>query len=188
MKEKDIKYGGAKIAIVIGSDSDIVPLYESGVLKLLASTGISVERHIISADRHSRELEEFIDGVNTNKITRVVIVAAGLSAQLITVASKIDVPVIGVPLSVGVFQGKDSLISMFCAPKGIARLICGPIGPDGLYNAGINALKILQYDWTMCPEAGIALKKLRIEASELKPSENNITNERIEEIYQKKKK
>jgi len=186
MSEK--KYGWAPIAILVGSINDLLALYESGIMQMLEAAGVSVELHIISADRNYPEIDEFCRMINEadNYKTKVVVVAAGLSAQITLVASRIDIPVIGVPLKGGDFGVKDSLLSMLSKPKGTAIVIAsGATDQVRFYNAVVYALKMLAMHWPNYSEARLMLKQIKAQMNNDKLSETNISTERLKEIYDK---
>ena len=56
------------------------------------------------------------------------------------VASLTELPVIGVPVSVGQLQGADALLSIVQMPKGVP---VATVGIGNAYNAGLLAAKIL---------------------------------------------
>lgn len=134
------KKGKSKLAVVIGSKSDVGTLKEG--FELLRKYDISYTLDIISAHRHPDKLRTFCKDVEKKGI-EVVVACAGLSAALPGfIASYVRIPVIGVPLSAGSLGGLESLLSIAEVPKGIGLVSAG-IGEKGFVNALLFALKIL---------------------------------------------
>ena len=127
-----------QVGIVLGSASDldkVKPLF--GVLD---EFGVSYELAVISAHRTPKLLDEYARSVSSRGI-KVVIAAAGLSAALPGVlASLVDVPVIGIPVSTGTLDGMDALLSISQMPPGVP-VAC--VGIDSARNAGLLAVRIL---------------------------------------------
>lgn len=127
-----------KVAIVMGSDSDLPVMAEAAVI--LEKLGITYEMRILSAHRTPYETARFAkqamdDGVG------VIIAGAGGAAHLAGVlAAHTTTPVIGVPIMSKTLSGVDSLYSTVQMPKGVP-VACVAIG--GAYNAGLLAAQIL---------------------------------------------
>ncbi|HON86374.1 MAG TPA: 5-(carboxyamino)imidazole ribonucleotide mutase [Syntrophorhabdaceae bacterium] len=128
----------AKILILLGSESDL-PRVED-CLNFLNDMGVSFKIDISSAHRqpektiaHAKKARE--EGFE------VIIAFAGMAAHLPgVIASHTTLPVIGVPLSGGVLNGVDALLSIVQMPKGIP---VATVGIDASKNAAILACKIL---------------------------------------------
>ena len=117
-----------KVFVVFGSDSDKLtyePLCQS-----LKDAGHQVEYETISAHRNPDRLEEAL----REKDYQVVIAGAGLSAHLPgVVASKIEKPVIGIPVEAH-FSGVDALMSIIQMPFGVPVLSTPTINPNESVN------------------------------------------------------
>ena len=128
------------VLFLIGSESDrerVLP-----ALELLKERKLSYELHVYSAHRNLDELLRFLESRQGD--FRVVIAAAGLSAALPgIVASRTELPVIGVPLIAGELAGMDALLSISQLPKGVPVATMG-IGKQGLLNAVWLAERILK--------------------------------------------
>lgn len=128
----------AKVAIVMGSDSDfpvVVPC-----IKVLKKFGIEVDVNVISAHRTPVEAEVFAKSAEDNGIG-VIIAAAGKAAHLGgVIAAHTVLPVIGLPIKSSTMDGLDSLLSIVQMPKGIPVATVAINGGD---NAGILAAQIL---------------------------------------------
>ena len=127
-----------KVAVVIGSDSDLETM--KPCIARLQSFGISTEVRVISAHRTPAAAEQFASSALENGFG-VVIAAAGKAAHLAGVlAAYTTLPVIGVPIKTSMMGGLDSLLSMVQIPKGIP-VAC--VAVDGADNAAILAAQML---------------------------------------------
>ncbi len=127
---------GAKVAIVMGSKSDL-PVAEKAEA-LLKEFGVEYETHVISAHRNPNKVRRFATSLEDNGFG-VVIAIAGLAAHLPgVVASMTVLPVIGVPAESGPLCGRDALYSIVQMPPGI------PVASVGIGNAGNAALLAVQ--------------------------------------------
>ena len=128
----------SKVAIVMGSDSDLATMRAAG--DFLTKMGIEYEYNIISAHREpdiffkwARELR--------NRGIKVVIAGAGKAAHLPGMCAALTpLPVIGVPIKTSDLGGVDSLYSIVQMPAGIP---VATVAINGAKNAGILATKIL---------------------------------------------
>lgn len=127
-----------QVGIVLGSASDLDKV--NPLFGVLDEFGVSYELAVISAHRTPKLLDEYARSVSSRGI-KVVIAAAGLSAALPGVlASLVDVPVIGIPVSTGTLDGMDALLSISQMPPGVP-VAC--VGIDSARNAGLLAVRIL---------------------------------------------
>ena len=128
----------SKVAIVMGSDSDLSTMRAAG--DFLTKMGIEYEYNIISAHREpdiffkwARELR--------NRGIKVVIAGAGKAAHLPGMCAALTpLPVIGVPIKTSDLGGVDSLYSIVQMPGGIP---VATVAINGAKNAGILATKML---------------------------------------------
>lgn len=122
------------ITIIAGSKSD-EKIVDKVVSELEGKAEFSV--HYASCHRNPKLVEQIIKDSKTD----VYICIAGLAAALPGyVASKVDQPVIGVPVS-GVLNGLDALLSIAQLPKGVP---VATVGIDNGQNAALLALRILK--------------------------------------------
>ncbi len=129
-----------KITVILGSASDIERLKDG--FAILDELGILYERYIVSAHREPEKLRGLCLKIKESD-AEIVIAAAGLSAALPGfVASYVNIPVIGVPLSGGESNGFESLLSIVQVPRGIGLLSSG-FDSRGFINALIFSLEIL---------------------------------------------
>lgn len=124
----------AKIAIVVGSDTD-TELAERAA-KILEELEIPYEVKVLSAHRQPKELEAYIGECGAE----VFIAIAGLAAHLPGfIASRTLKPVVGVPRDVRL-GGLDALLSIVQMPRGIP---VATVGIDNAENAAWLAARIL---------------------------------------------
>jgi phosphoribosylamine--glycine ligase len=150
----------AKVAIVMGSDSDLEIMEESaGMLKKF---GIPYEMTVASAHRSPERVFQFTSSVNRRGI-KVIIAGAGHAAHLAgVIAAHTQVPVIGVPIDSSSLNGLDSLLSTVQMPPGIPVATVS-IGKPGARNAGILAAQILAVS---DPEIGKRINAFKKEMAE----------------------
>ncbi|MDP3730286.1 MAG: 5-(carboxyamino)imidazole ribonucleotide mutase [Candidatus Omnitrophota bacterium] len=130
----------AKVAVMMGSDSDLPTMNEA--VKVLAEYGVGAEVRILSAHRSPDDTAKFARNARGRGIS-VIIAGAGGAAHLAGVAaSHTTLPVIGVPMETKELKGIDSLLSTVQMPSGVPVATVA-IGKIGAKNAGILALQIL---------------------------------------------
>ena len=130
----------AKIAIVVGSESDLP--YVAAAEEVLKEKRVPYEIKVFSAHRKPDETAEFSRKAAGRGI-KVIIAAAGLSAALPGfIASHTTLPVIGIPVVTGPLNGVDALLSILQMPSGVPLATVG-LGEQGPRNAALLALRIL---------------------------------------------
>ena len=128
----------AKVAIVMGSDSDM-PIMKKAA-EFLDQMGIDFEMTIISAHREPDIFFEWAKGAKDRGV-KVIIAGAGKAAHLPGMCAAIfPMPVIGIPMKTSDLGGVDSLYSIVQMPSGIP---VATVAINGGLNAGILAAKIL---------------------------------------------
>ena len=128
----------AKVAIVMGSDSDM-PIMKKAA-EFLDQMGIDFEMTIISAHRMPDVFFEWAKGAKDRGV-KVIIAGAGKAAHLPGMcAALFPMPVIGIPMKTSDLGGVDSLYSIVQMPTGIP---VATVAINGGANAGILAAKIL---------------------------------------------
>ena len=128
----------AKVAIVMGSDSDMPVMAKAA--DVLEKLGVDFEITVISAHR---EPDIFFDYAKTAEArgVKVIIAGAGKAAHLPGMcAALFPMPVIGIPMKTSDLGGVDSLYSIVQMPSGIP---VATVAINGGTNAGILAAKIL---------------------------------------------
>lgn len=135
-----MKQEQAKVAIIMGSDSDWPTMRAAATM--LADLGVSYHAQVISAHRTPDLMFEFAENAAQQGF-KVIIAGAGGAAHLPgMVAAKTTLPVLGVPVASKHLQGQDSLLSIVQMPKGIP-VATFAIGEAGAANAGLFAASIL---------------------------------------------
>ena len=129
-----------QVSVVMGSQSDWEIMQVA--CDLLEKLDVSYEKKIVSAHRTPDRLYEYANSLRKRKI-KVVIAGAGGAAHLPgMIASKTDIPVIGVPINATDLRGVDSLYSIVQMPKGYPVATMG-IGSPGAFNAAVFAIQVL---------------------------------------------
>ena len=129
-----------QVSVVMGSQSDWEIMQVA--CDLLEKLDVSFEKKIVSAHRTPDRLYEYANSLRKRKI-KVVIAGAGGAAHLPgMIASKTDIPVIGVPINATDLRGVDSLYSIVQMPKGYPVATMA-IGSPGAFNAAIFAIQVL---------------------------------------------
>jgi 5-(carboxyamino)imidazole ribonucleotide mutase len=144
----------AKIAIILGSDSDL-PVLDKG-FKIIEKLGLEFELRILSAHRTHEAVESYIKSFDEKGI-ELVIAGAGKAAHLPgVIAAQTVKPVIGLPIRASL-DGVDALYSIVQMPGGIPVATVGINASD---NAVLLAAQILALKY---PEIGRKLEEHRIE-------------------------
>ena len=129
-----------QVSVVMGSQSDWQTM--KCTCDILNKLDVPFEKKIVSAHRTPDRLYEYANSLRKRKI-KVVIAGAGGAAHLPgMIASKTDIPVIGVPISATDLKGVDSLYSMIQMPRGYPVATMA-IGSPGAFNAAIFAIQVL---------------------------------------------
>lgn len=147
----------AKIAIILGSDSDL-PVLEKG-FKIIEKLGLDFELRILSAHRTPEAVTEYIASLEAKGID-IIIAGAGKAAHLPgVIAAQTIKPVIGLPIRASL-DGVDALYSIVQMPGGIPVATVGINASD---NAVLLAAEILALKH---PEITGKLLEHRIEMKE----------------------
>jgi 5-(carboxyamino)imidazole ribonucleotide mutase len=135
MASKKVK---ARVAIIMGSDSDLPVMKDAGAA--LDELGVAYEMAVISAHRTPHEMARFAERARGRGV-RVIIAGAGGAAHLPgMVAAHTELPVIGVPVPVGHLRGQDALLSIVQMPRGVP---VATVAIGNAFNAGILAAQML---------------------------------------------
>ena len=130
-----------ELLIIAGSKSD--EEFVNNGLKICEELNIDAEFKIYSAHRNLEELLNYLDEVEKNGKTKVIIAVAGLAAALPgVIAAKVKLPVIGVPVDCGPLNGVDALLSIAQMPKGVPVATMA-IGKAGMINSIYFTKRIL---------------------------------------------
>jgi 5-(carboxyamino)imidazole ribonucleotide mutase len=154
----DIKMSEIKVAVIMGSDSDL-PIMKDAV-QFLEQMGITCQVHISSAHRVPHKTALIAENAEENGI-EVIIAGAGGAAHLPgVIAAFTTIPVIGVPIKTSTLHGVDSLYSIVQMPSGIP---VATVAINGAKNAGILAAQILALKY---PELKVKFAAFRKELAE----------------------
>src|SRR5690554_759332 len=130
----------AKVGVIMGSQSDWETMKHA--CDILEELEIPYEKKVVSAHRTPDEMFRYAETAIERGI-QVIIAGAGGAAHLPgMVASKTDLPVIGVPIKSSTLNGLDSLLSIVQMPGGIPVATVA-IGVAGATNSGLLAARIL---------------------------------------------
>ena len=130
----------AKVAILMGSDSDLPVMNEAA--EALKEFGIGYEIHVHSAHRSPELVAEFATSAR-KKGFQVIIAGAGGAAHLAgVIAAHTTLPVIGVPVDSTPLSGFDALLATVQMPAGIPVATVA-VGKSGARNAGILAVQMM---------------------------------------------
>ncbi len=131
---------GAKVAIVMGSQSDWPTMQRAA--DVLGELGVDADVRIVSAHRTPDRMYDFAKGAEAAGF-EVIIAGAGGAAHLPgMIAALTHVPVLGVPVQSRALSGEDSLLSIVQMPAGVPVGTLA-IGEAGATNAGLLAAAIL---------------------------------------------
>ncbi|MBR4518319.1 MAG: 5-(carboxyamino)imidazole ribonucleotide mutase [Victivallales bacterium] len=129
-----------KVAVLMGSNSDLPKIQKC--IDTLKSLEIETVVRVMSAHRTPELVADFTDHAVENGFG-VIIAAAGGAAHLAgAVAAHTLLPVIGIPVEGGSFNGLDALLSTVQMPGGIPVATVG-VGSGGATNAALLAAEIL---------------------------------------------
>ena len=130
--------GGARVGIVMGSDSDW-PVMKAAA-EALAEFGVVHEADVVSAHRMPDEMLEYGRGA-ADRGLQVIVAGAGGAAHLPgMLAAVTPLPVIGVPVPLKNLDGMDSLLSIVQMPAGVP---VATVAIGNARNAGLLAVRIL---------------------------------------------
>lgn len=128
------------LVILMGSDSDWSAM--SKCHALLNELGIAHEVQVASAHRTPDRVMRIVAEA-PQRGAKLFICAAGMAAHLAgVVAAHTALPVIGVPMSGGMMDGLDALLSTVQMPPGVPVATVGT-GSAGAKNAAVLAARIL---------------------------------------------
>ncbi|MDZ4660719.1 MAG: 5-(carboxyamino)imidazole ribonucleotide mutase [Pseudomonadota bacterium] len=131
----------SKVAIIMGSDSDLAKMKDAS--RILKEFDVNFEIKIVSAHRSPKFMFEYAEKAERRGV-EIIIAAAGGAAHLPgMVASISDLPVIGVPINQNKLEGIDALLSIAQMPKGVP---VATMAIDNSYNAGLLAVRMLARD------------------------------------------
>jgi phosphoribosylaminoimidazole carboxylase PurE protein len=132
--------GRRKVAILMGSDSDLTVMAEA--VKVLDKLGVEYEVEVTSAHRSPERTVDIVVSAADRGVC-LFIAGAGHAAHLAgVVAAHTTLPVLGVPLASSDLKGLDALLATVQMPAGIPVGTLA-IGKAGAANAAWLAASIL---------------------------------------------
>ena len=127
-----------KVAILMGSPNDASKMASAS--EMLDRFGLEHVTEVMSAHRTPAAVASFASQARDAGFAAV-ICGAGMAAHLAgVVAAHTTLPVIGVPLSGGLADGLDALLSTVQMPKGIP---VATVAVNGAANAAVLAVEML---------------------------------------------
>ena len=129
-----------QVGLIMGSQSDWSTMKEAA--DILSELRVIYETKIVSAHRTPDRLWDYGHSAEQRGL-KVIVAGAGGAAHLPgMIASKTNLPVVGVPVTTTSLNGIDSLYSILQMPRGYPVATMA-IGPQGAKNGGLLAAQIL---------------------------------------------
>jgi 5-(carboxyamino)imidazole ribonucleotide mutase len=154
-----------QVGLIMGSQSDWSTMKEAA--DILSELNITYEKKIVSAHRTPDRLWTYGETAEQRGL-KVIIAGAGGAAHLPgMIASKTNLPVVGVPVTTSSLNGIDSLYSILQMPRGYPVATMA-IGAQGAKNGGLLAAQIIALS---DPKLNESLSKWRIALSSSIPNE-----------------
>ena len=154
-----------QVGLIMGSQSDWSTMKEAA--DILSELNITYEKKIVSAHRTPDRLWTYGESAEQRGL-KVIIAGAGGAAHLPgMIASKTNLPVVGVPVATSSLNGIDSLYSILQMPRGYPVATMA-IGAQGAKNGGLLAAQIMALS---DPKLNESLSKWRIALSSSIPNE-----------------
>ena len=154
-----------QVGLIMGSQSDWSTMKEAA--DILSELEITYENKIISAHRTPDRLWSYGEAADQRGL-KVIIAGAGGAAHLPgMIASKTNLPVVGIPVTTSTLNGIDSLYSILQMPRGYPVATMA-IGAQGAKNGGLLAAQIIALS---DPELNKRLSKWRNALSASIPDE-----------------
>ena len=154
-----------QVGLIMGSQSDWSTMKEAA--DILSELDITYGNKIISAHRTPDRLWSYGEAADQRGL-KVIIAGAGGAAHLPgMIASKTNLPVVGIPVTTSTLNGIDSLYSILQMPRGYPVATMA-IGAQGAKNGGLLAAQIIALS---DPELNKRLSKWRNALSASIPDE-----------------
>ncbi|MDC0042798.1 5-(carboxyamino)imidazole ribonucleotide mutase [Paracoccaceae bacterium] len=154
-----------QVGLIMGSQSDWSTMKEAA--DILSELNITYEKKIVSAHRTPDRLWTYGESAEQRGL-KVIIAGAGGAAHLPgMIASKTNLPVVGVPVTTSSLNGIDSLYSILQMPRGYPVATMA-IGAQGAKNGGLLAAQIIALS---DPKLNESLSKWRVALSSSIPNE-----------------
>jgi phosphoribosylaminoimidazole carboxylase PurE protein len=130
----------ARVAILMGSDSDLPTMIEAA--RILDRVGVAWRLEVTSAHRSPERTTRIVRECEEQGVRAFVVGAGGAAHLAGVVAAHTTLPVLGVPIASTDLQGLDSLLATVQMPAGVPVGTLA-IGKAGASNAGWLAAAIL---------------------------------------------
>ena len=153
------------IGIVMGSDSDWPTMRLAA--EILDQFNIAYESKIVSAHRTPDDMYVYAENAKERGIKCIIAGAGGAAHLPGMLASKTELPILGVPIPTKHLDGNDSLLSIVQMPKGVP-VATFAIGEAGASNSALFAISMLS----------IEDKDLEIKLLEFRKSQTNAVLEK----------
>ena len=153
------------IGIVMGSDSDW-PIMRLAT-EILDQFNIAYESKIVSAHRTPDDMYVYAENAKERGVKCIIAGAGGAAHLPGMLASKTELPILGVPIPTKHLDGNDSLLSIVQMPKGVP-VATFAIGEAGASNSALFAISMLS----------IENKDLEIKLLEFRKSQTNAVLEK----------
>jgi 5-(carboxyamino)imidazole ribonucleotide mutase len=130
-----------RVGIIMGSTSDLETMRAAATT--LQELGIAFELRVVSAHRSPDLMFRYASEAASRGIEAIIAGAGGAAHLPGMVASKTNLPVIGVPVQSKALNGLDSLLSIVQMPAGVpvATMAIGGAANAALFAARILALQ-----------------------------------------------
>ena len=128
------------VGIIMGSQSDWDTMRHA--CRVLATFGIPYEKRIVSAHRTPDAMFAYAATARERGLHALIAGAGGAAHLPGMVASKTDLPVIGVPMLSHALHGMDSLLSIVQMPSGVPVATMA-IGKAGAVNAALFVARMV---------------------------------------------
>ena len=149
-----------KVAVLMGSPRDADKMAPAS--EVLEKFGIGADVRVLSAHRNPAEVTALASSARDDGYSAI-ICGAGMAAHLAgVVAAHTTLPVVGVPLSGGMADGLDALLSTVQMPKGIP---VATVAVNGSLNAALLVVQMLAIGDTALAEAVAADRAERASAT-----------------------
>ena len=131
------------VGIVMGSDSDW-PIMRLAA-EILDQFNIAYESKIVSAHRTPDDMYVYAENAKKRGIKCIIAGAGGAAHLPGMLASKTELPILGVPIPTKHLDGNDSLLSIVQMPKGVP-VATFAIGEAGASNSALFAISMLSIE------------------------------------------
>jgi len=130
----------AKVAVLMGSDSDLPVMREA--VEMLRRFEVPCDVRVLSAHRSPEVTADFARSARGEGFACIIAGAGGAAHLAGVVAAHTSLPVIGVPLAASDLGGLDALLATVQMPAGVPVATVA-VGKAGARNAGLLAVEIL---------------------------------------------